>query len=256
MKLLDIHCHLDLISDSAKLPEFLNEANKLNVNGFIVPGLNGEVEYSPLYQKYLIWRTWGIHPAYSDQHEIKHINENIIKKLEYEPVAIGECGLDKRLSISLHKQIEFFERQIFLANENKIPLIVHLIGHWDEAITLLKKATIPVIMHSYSGSKEIAKRFLDLGFYLSFSGAICRKGFTNAKISAQFVPLDRVFIETDSPDMKPDNFTKEQNNPSSLPIILETLAEIKNLNKTVLANAISDNIGVVFPKIHSRLYLE
>ena len=256
MKLVDTHCHLNLISNSADLPEILDESIKANVIGFIIPGLNGKVESVSSKHQNLIWKAWGIHPAYADQQNVHTIDIKTIQKLDYKPVAIGECGLDKRLSMDLLKQIDFFEHQIFLANESKIPLIVHLVGYWHEAIHLLKKASVPVILHSFSGSEETAKRFLALGCYLSFSGALCRKGFLNAKKSAQVAPLERVFIETDSPDMKPDIYIKDQNTPASLPIILEELALIKNINKTVLAEAISDNLQVVFPEIHNKLYSE
>lgn len=171
----------------------------------------------------------GIHPWYIDENRLENDMKTIEEKLQLkECLALGECGLDKRIEIPLALQIEVFEKQIELAEKYQKPLVLHLVAAFDELIEIKKrlKIKVPIIIHGFSKNEQVAKQLIDNGFYLSFGKYLLR----NPDLETVFksVPNDRFFLETDTIEETLDEVyilaAKYKN------IKIEDLIEILNVN--------------------------
>jgi len=141
----------------------------------------------------------GIHPWYIEQNRISEDLTIIESKLKYENcLAIGECGLDKRIEKPFELQLEVFESQLTLAEKYKKPVIIHCVAAFQELIEAKKrkKITVPMVIHGFSKNEQTAKQLLDNGFYLSFGKYLLRK--PELKSVFQSIPNDRFFLETDT----------------------------------------------------------
>lgn len=141
----------------------------------------------------------GIHPWHIDESRLESDLVIIEEKLQLtECLALGECGLDKRIEIPMQLQIEVFEKQIALAEKYNKPLVLHLVAAFDELTEIKKRLNIsvPIIIHGFSKNKHVAKQLLDNGFYLSFGKYLLRN--SELKEVFQSVPNDKFFLETDT----------------------------------------------------------
>lgn len=140
----------------------------------------------------------GIHPWYIKEERWKNELQIIEKNIHLpQIIAIGECGLDKRIDIPLDMQKKVFVEQLFLAEKYKKPVVLHCVAAYQEVIEIKKelKITVPLIIHGFSKNIQVAKSLLDQGFYLSFGKYLLR----NPELSGVFakMPMDRIFLETD-----------------------------------------------------------
>ncbi len=141
----------------------------------------------------------GIHPWYIDETRLATDLKRIEEKLQLsECLAIGECGLDKRIEVPMALQIEVFEKQIALVEKYQKPLVLHLVAAFDELIEIKKglKISVPIVIHGFSKSEQLAKQLIDNGFYLSFGKYLLR----NKEMETVFksIPNDKFFLETDT----------------------------------------------------------
>ncbi len=141
----------------------------------------------------------GIHPWYIKEERLESDLKTIEEKLQLKQcLALGECGLDKRIEVPMTLQIEVFEKQISLAEKYQRPLILHLVAAFDELIEIKKrlKVSVPIIIHGFSKNEQVAKQLLANGFYLSFGKYLLQN--PELKEVFQKVPNDRFFLETDT----------------------------------------------------------
>jgi TatD DNase family protein len=141
----------------------------------------------------------GIHPWYLDENRLKKDLKTIEEKIQLpECLALGECGLDKRTDIAMEIQIIIFEKQLLLAQKYQKPVILHLVAAFDELIEIKNRLQInvPMVIHGFSKSKELAKQLIDAGFYLSFGKYLMQN--PNLEEVFQSVPNSRFFLETDN----------------------------------------------------------
>jgi len=141
----------------------------------------------------------GIHPWFIDENRLSTDLQIIEEKLKLsECLALGECGLDKRIDVPMQLQIEVFEKQIALAEKYQKPLVLHLVAAFDELIEIKKRLNIsvPIIIHGFSKSEQLAKQLINNGFYLSFGKYLLR----NSEMETVFksIPNDKFFLETDT----------------------------------------------------------
>ncbi|MBL7886777.1 MAG: TatD family hydrolase [Flavobacterium sp.] len=141
----------------------------------------------------------GIHPWYIDENRLENDLRSIEEKLQLpECIALGECGLDKRIDIPMDLQVQVFEQQIALAEKYKKPLVLHLVAAYQELIEIKNRLqiSVPVILHGFSKNEQIAKQLVDNGCYLSFGKYLLR----NPELKNVFlsVPNDKFFLETDT----------------------------------------------------------
>ncbi len=141
----------------------------------------------------------GIHPWYINESRLESDLKSIEEKLQLKQcLALGECGLDKRIEISMAVQIAVFEKQIALAEKFQKPLVLHLVAAFDELIAIKNRLqiSVPIIIHGFSKNQQVAKQLIDNGLYLSFGKYLLR----NPELESVFqsIPNDRFFLETDT----------------------------------------------------------
>lgn len=178
----------------------------------------------------------GIHPWYIKE-EQNDIDLKIIEeKLQTENcLAIGECGLDKRIEIPLELQISVFEKQLALAEKYKKPVVIHCVAAFQELITIKKKMkiSVPMIVHGFSKNNQLAVQLVKEGFYISFGKYLLKN--PELKTVFQAIPNDCFFLETDTID---ENIQK----------VYELASEYKNISIKELKDIISGNFKSVFNK--------
>lgn len=179
----------------------------------------------------------GIHPWYIDVNRVEADLDIIEEKLQLENcLALGECGLDKRIEIPLDIQMQIFEQQIELAKKYQKPIILHCVSAYQEVIEIKKrlKIEVPMIIHGFSKNSQIAKSLLDNGFYLSFGKYLLR----NPELESVFkeVPNDRFFLETDTIE-------------ETLEEVYAMASKYKNIEMESLKEIIITNFNQVFKKL-------
>jgi TatD DNase family protein len=179
----------------------------------------------------------GIHPWHIDENRLESDLKIIKAKLQLnECLALGECGLDKRIEIPMEVQISVFEKQIALAEKYQKPLVLHLVAAFDELIEIKKqlKISIPIIIHGFSKNQQVAKQLIDNGFYLSFGKYLLR----NPELESVFkyIPNDRFFLETDTIE-------------ETLEEVYTLAAKYKNITIEELIGIVNFNFNTVFKKI-------
>ena len=187
-------------------------------------------EFDETIQNYSI----GIHPWHIDENRVETDLKIIEEKLQLDNcLALGECGLDKRIETPFEIQISVFEKQIKLAKKYNKPLILHCVSAYQEVIEIKKRLQIevPMIIHGFSKNNQVAKSLLENGFYLSFGKYLLR----NPELETVFkqVPNNQFFLETD---------TMEE----TLEEVYAIASKYKNIEMENLKNIISDNFNHVF----------
>jgi TatD DNase family protein len=178
----------------------------------------------------------GIHPWYIVQDRLKSDLEIIeVKVQESNCLAIGECGLDKRIEIPMDIQRVVFEKQLLLAQKYDVPVVIHCVAAFQEVIETKKRLhiSIPMIIHGYSKNEQTAKQLLDNGFFISFGKYLLR----NPELETVFksVPNNRFFLETD---------TAEEN----IDAVYALAAKYKGVNLEEIQKQINSNFQAVFKK--------
>src|SRR5216684_730790 len=220
----DSHCHLTMSDADAVLAR----ARACGVRGFVVPGtkLDDAPQAVAVAEKNDdVWAAVGFHP-----HEAKDCDDAAfaeIERLAASPrvVAIGECGLDYHYMHSPREtQIAVFERHIDLAKRSDKPIIVHNRESTADMVEILTRGGGRGILHSYTENAEVARRLIDLGYYISFSGIVTFRSAEPLRDCARQLPRDRVLIETDTPYLAPVPYRGKDNEPAFVVKVAELLA--------------------------------
>lgn len=249
IKLFDSHCHLDRFPAEEKIGEIILAAENAGITNFLVPGVTGFpariVELAEFSQ---VTIGWGVHPMFSENFYENCCDEMAQALKKSVCKVIGECGLDRRAPVKFDKQVAAFQWQIDLAKDTGKPLIIHLVGHYEKALKMLKEAgsDFPIVMHSFAASAELAERFLELGAFISFSGSIFRKKDEAVKRLVNLVPNKRLLLETDSPDQKPAFWPGKYNEPACLEEIAQRIADYKSISVEKLSQITYKNAHELF----------
>jgi len=192
-----------------------------------------------------VWATVGLHP-----HEAKHGLDGLEPLLAHpKVVAVGECGLDLYYEHSPRdEQRAMFAAQIALAHQHRLPLMVHTRDAWAETFDLLAAEGVPerTVIHCFSGGPDEARRCLDLGTHLSFSGIVTFKAATDVQAAARLCPLDRLLVETDSPYLAPTPHRGKANRPAWVPLVGEAVARLRDVTVDEIAAATWANAERVY----------
>ena len=250
MKLIDTHCHLfynDLKND---LDGVLNRATELGVNRFICVGTNikdSRVCLTLSQEHKHIYASAGIHP-----HDAKDAPENYVEQIHEfmknpKMVAVGEMGLDYFRNISDPKiQRKVFREQLQIASELHKPVIFHNRDADDDVIQMLSEFPDVIgVAHCFSSDLNTAKTFMDMGYYISFSGNLT---FKNSHLPgvAKELPLDKLLVETDSPYLSPVPHRGKPNEPGRTRYVAEKLAVIHDVSLAVIAEKTTANAKDLF----------
>lgn len=246
--LIDTHTHLNDEKFDEDRTEVINRAKESGVEYIINIGYNKETILSTmeLIEKYdFIFGAIGWHP--NDAHEMKDEDLQWIEALSKHPkiLAIGEIGLDYYWDFAPKDvQQRVFREQIRMAKRLKLPIIIHDRDAHQDILAILKEEGVEEIggiMHSFSGSLEMANECMKLGFYISFSGPITFKNAKKPKEIAVNIPLDRILVETDSPYLTPEPYRGKRNESAYVKHVAEKIAELRGIELEEVEKLTSQN---------------
>jgi TatD DNase family protein len=252
--LVDSHCHfnlLDMEASKSNVDVIVQRAQETGVQYFLnvcvsindFPALLKTAEYYPF-----VSASVGLHPNYDDE-EVT-LEELISLASNDKVVAIGETGLDYyRSSGDLDWQRERFYTHIKAAQVTQKPIIVHSRLAKDDTISIMRNADaekVGGVMHCFTEDWEMAKKALDLGFYISFSGIVTFKNAESIQEVARKVPLDRILIETDCPYLAPIPYRGKPNEPAYLRHTAEFIAALRGISVDDFAAASTHNFFNLF----------
>jgi TatD DNase family protein len=235
---IDDHCHLD--ADPAVADQQVADAAAAGVTRLITVGC--DVAQSSAYIEAArrhpgtVWATAGVHP-----HDAKDGLEGLEALLgEPEVVAVGECGLDFHYDHSPRdQQREAFAAQIALAHQHDLALVIHTREAWPETFDVLAAEGMPerTVFHCFTGGPDEARRCLDLGAVLSFSGIVTFPSAAELHDAARLCPLDRLLVETDSPYLAPVPHRGQRNRPEWVVAVGAAIAALQGVDDDDVAAA-------------------
>ncbi len=259
---IDIGINLTNKQFAGEYDEVIDRAISAGVEQILLTGtsVRSSKEALALAKEYpeTLFATAGIHP-----HDAKTINTESIKILvallkEKKVVAVGECGLDFDRDFSPRSvQESCFHEQLSLAEDVQKPLFLHERAAFDRFIAILKEhSSLPEgVVHCFTGQLKEAKTYLEMGYYIGFTGAITDvRRFAALEEVVRYVPLDRMLIETDAPFMMPKNVPTRQlsyhqqrrNEPAFLPYVAQTIAHYKGVPLKAVADKTRENAEALF----------
>lgn len=255
MGLFDTHCHLASKDFKDSLDEVLTQAKEANVTHatVIATGLEDgrrALEISRTKKTLNLFPTLGLHP-----HEAKFFDKAFVDAMEkeiHDYVAVGETGIDYHYDFATPEiQKESFRYHIDLSVRVKKPLVIHCRESVDDIYALLAERKSdyndrPGIMHCYVENWEWAKKFLEMGFYLSFAGVITFKNADMLREVAKNAPLDRILIETDSPYLAPIPYRGKQNRPAYVAKTFEQICQLRNEDPQAIEQQLMNSSLKVF----------
>ncbi|REG84809.1 TatD family hydrolase [Marinomonas pollencensis] len=250
----DSHCHLDFSVFDSSRDALMSACQQAGVEGFLVPSTTRSSwqRVTRLAVAYPQWRVaYGLHPYFlgeAKSDDIEHLAECCETN---DALAIGEIGLDCWPgAMALDKQQFFFSRQLIIARDLKLPIIVHARKSYDLVIKAVRDTGFIYggIVHAFNGSLVQANRLQELGFILGIGGTITYPRAKKAhRVLAELE--DTAFVlETDSPDMPVCGFQGEVNTPLSIPRIAQSVARIRNSSVADIARQTNNNLLSTFPK--------
>ena len=245
---VDVHAHLysDKYEDVNRI---INNAREYNVQKIVCCGsdIENSIESVEIAQKFdNVFACIGVHPDdvgnFDDEMELKLRRLADNKKV----VGIGEIGLDYYTSeVSKEKQKEAFVRQLKIAYELKLPIVIHCREATGDMIEIMKEnlkyCANGVLMHCFNKNATVAKIFLDMGFYLSIGGCSTFPHTEKLKEAIKETPLNRLMLETDCPYMTPVPFRGQINEPKNVVIVAENIANIKGISVEEVAKQTTEN---------------
>ena len=243
MKLFDSHAHyyderfeqeVDGGADAVLSSVFLGDVAKIVNVGTCNEHSARCIEQAARYEG--MYAAVGIHPSdcrfYTDvERELAILEQTLSDRASKKIVALGEIGLDYHYeNTDRAKQAAFFEAQLEMAERLDLPVIIHdREAHGDCMDTVRRHRGVRGVFHSFSGSAEMAKELVKLGWYISFSGVVTFKNAAKVKEAAAAVPLDRLMIETDCPYLAPHPHRGEINHSGLIHLTCEALADIHSM---------------------------
>ena len=247
MGAVDGHCHLADKRFEQTIDSLIQDAFALGISDFIQGGVGPEDwdRQMALKLKYgSVHCCFGLHPYWVIDHSEQEIEDAyiILKEKVNHAVAIGELGLDFRPRIvgnSQIRQVIFFKRQLELAQKINKPMVFHIVNAHKEALevfNLYKTKNLNGMIHSFNGSRPQVEDFLKLDLHISVGGPVCRLDNRRLHQAVSVIPMNRLCLETDSPDQPPPNL--KTNTPASIIQVAEAIAKIKKItSKEVLDNS-------------------
>lgn len=254
--MIDTHCHIDEEAFEPDREEVIARQQQSGVQAMIVPGvnvasINSVMEVCHAHPGYC-YPALGLHPedVKADWREQLATVEAAIRAHRDELVAIGEIGLDYYWDKTFkEEQKEVLRRQLLLARELNLPVILHNREATEDILTIVKEVGGRGVFHCYSGSKETAEIILRMGFYLGIGGVLT---FKNSKLSEtlkelnQSEILNRLLLETDAPYMAPTPHRGERNESRFMALVAERLAQVLNVSVDEIIEATSANARQLF----------
>jgi len=249
--LIDSHCHLDMKDFDKDRSEVLERAQRKGISHMVAIGIDvksSEAALSLAREYPFISATVGCHPHDADQCNPKELQKLASLALEPEVVAWGEIGLDYYRNYSgKEKQRKIFKEQLDLAHANNLPVIIHDREAHEEVYALLKKmGEGKGVIHCFSGDRDLAEAFIDLGYYISIPGTVTYKNARLVREVAAAIPLDRMLVETDAPFLAPVPKRGKRNEPGFVIHTAREIALLRDIPFEAVAKQTTENARALF----------
>ena len=246
---IDTHCHID---SSVSGDVYIKNAYSANVKGLIFSFCNQDcyqagIEFLDKYPDVFV--SLGFHPEDADvitDKDLQCLDEVLVSSSRI--VAVGEIGLDYYWrKDNKEKQRDLFQKQLDLAVKHQMPVVIHCRDAIQELYDILSqyKGKVKGVIHCFSGSYEMARAFIELGFVLGIGGVLT---FKNSKLYqvVEKIPLSSIVLETDSPYLTPEPHRGEMNESKYIPLVAEKIAQIKGISLSEVEKITTDNAKRVF----------
>lgn len=251
--IFDTHTHLNAEQFNEDIPETIARAQELGVTEMAVVGFDHPtVEKSlALSKEYpFIYSIIGWHPTEAGSYT-PAVEAFLEERLDVpKVVALGEIGLDYHwMEDPKDVQARVFRRQIAIARERGLPISIHTRDAIEDTYAILKEEKVQDIggiMHSFSGDDECAKKFLDLGMHISFSGVVTFKKALDVQAAAKIVPQDRLLVETDAPYLAPVPYRGKRNEPGYTYYVVNQIAALRDQTPQQVADYTRENAHRLF----------
>lgn len=258
MIFVDSHCHLDMLAQNKDLSEIIKNAEMAGVKYLqtICTRLEDFQNIVKIAEEFdNVFASIGIHP-----NEVKNaVDHHQLIEFSKHPkvISFGETGLDYYYqNATKDKQINSFKQHIIAAQKSGLPIIIHTRDAEEDTINILsvemKNASFPGLIHCFTASKQFAKKVLDIGMYISIAGVVTFKNADLLKEAVQFIPLERMLIETDSPYLAPVPMRGKQNEPAFVKYVASYIAELKGVTLEEIALTTTDNFFTLFTKSKAK----
>src|SRR4051794_5502629 len=256
MRLIDSHCHLNYEGLVERQEEVLESARERGVTGFLNISTRqkewGDV-IAVAERHEDVWASVGVHPHEADAHPDLGAAALVDGTKNARVIAIGECGLDYYYDKSDRQaQRERFEAHIDAARQTGLPLIVHTRDAEKDTAEILERAVkeqgVAGVLHCFTGSAELARKGLDLGFYVSLSGIVTFKNAQDLQQTAKWLPADQMLVETDSPFLAPVPHRGRKCEPAFVADTASFVAELRGEDPEALGAATTANFFKLFSK--------
>ncbi len=256
MTLIDSHCHLNYEGLVDRQHEILSDARERGVGGFLNISTR-QAEWDAVVgtaeSNADVWATVGVHPHEADSHPDLGSAALVEAASHARVIAIGECGLDYFYDKSDRAaQRERFQAHIEAARETGLPLVVHTREAEDDTADMLGRAVeeggVTGVLHCFTGSAQLARKALDLGFFISLSGIVTFKNARDLQDTAKWLPSDRLLVETDSPFLAPVPHRGKPCEPAYVADTAAFVAELRGEKLDSLAAATTANFFRLFAK--------
>ncbi|MGA8258877.1 MAG: TatD family hydrolase [Arenicellales bacterium] len=246
MRLIDSHCHLDFEVFDDDRETVLRNAAAAGVDAIVIPGVKRDtwdrlVELCAAADG--LYPALGLHPLFLSVHQPAHLDELAARLSSLSVVAVGEIGLDfYDKGADREAQLLIFERQLAVARDCSLPVILHVRKAHDEVLALLRRYGIRGgIAHAFNGSRQQADKYIELGFKLGFGGMLTYERSRKLRGLARDLPLGALVLETDAPDMTVTQFRGRRNSPEYIPYVLDALASVRQESAAEIAAATTRN---------------
>lgn len=252
--LIDTHAHLVSLEDPDEAVQRASENGIVKIIS-MATGLDScytTIEIANKYEQ--VYAAVGIHPHSASSYTTEVINKIESLTSEDKVVAVGETGLDYHYMNSPKEiQIESFSAHVDMATRLNLPFVVHVRDADEDMIDILTSARLienPGVIHCFSGNWETAQKYLDLGFFISFSGIVTFNRAEELRDAARNVPFDRILIETDSPYLAPVPHRGKPNEPANVRYVAEMIAKVRDVDIPTLEDQLIKNTKALFSNIN------
>ena len=256
MRLIDSHCHLNYEGLVERQAEVLENARNRGVAGFLNISTRRR-EWSEIIglaeREPDVWASVGVHPHEADNHPDLGAAALVEAANHRRIIAIGECGLDYYYDKSDRAaQRERFQAHIDAAHQTGLPLVVHTREAEEDTAEILTSAVregdVTGVLHCFTGSAELARKGLDLGFYISLSGIVTFKNAQDLQETAKWLPADQMLVETDSPFLAPVPHRGQKCEPAFVADTASFVAGLRGEDPEQLAETTTANFFKLFKK--------
>ena len=260
MRLIDSHCHLNYEGLVERQAEVLENARERGVAGFLNIATR-QSEWDDIFavaeREPDVWASVGVHPHEANAHP--DLGSAALVEAADHPrvIAIGECGLDYYYDKSDRQaQRDLFEAHIEAARQTGLPLVVHTREAEHDTAEILSAAVreggVTGVLHCFTGSAELARKGLDLGFYVSLSGIVTFKNAQDLQATAKWLPAGQMLVETDSPFLAPVPHRGRKCEPAFVADTTSFVAELRGEDAEQLAEATTANFFKLFKKAQGK----